>query len=287
MKIQDYDKILGICANHGWEELGGKIGRVYVESFLPRMRVLDPKTEGGIEDAWREIEEASKKSGRTAYNRGLVECIGLSVGFNNQGESDIGVVLGLTDYKHYHSLRVIGPDKRIWVIGTAGITYFRDSSGEINYIFATRDERASNIGGTLETVPSGYMDSELFDGLNIIDDPRLPLERNIKKEFGEEVGLESSKIIGMQNLGLIRIGDFKPGNGEIRRFNDVSATYAVDIGLSSREEVEEGFSRSKQYGEHSKVYVVPESGLAEFLGENSGRLTPRTKAHMIQYLRSR
>lgn len=288
MNVEDKEKIFSICQNHRWEILGDKIKMVYIKSFNPNKFEFESGIEALISEKWENLIDQRKKKGLNLPTNGeIFQCFGYDVDMDNSEQTSVGLHLGITDYMHYIGIRKSG--KRIWSIGTAGITYFRTGSqGERHYVFAIRNKNAANIGGTLENPPAGYLDREVIPKNlenNCGEHTEDIFKKNLKKESKEELGLSKNKIKNISILNLSRIGDYyNPFLNEVQEFNDTTILYSIEADTYA-EEVMRGFKKSKKYGgEHSEHFIIPEHDLVNFISQRKELLTPKTKMSLIYLL---
>lgn len=292
MKI-NLEGIMEICADHNWEFLipnkdSQKISKFYIARFSDEIQKFSAELEKEIEENWEQkIAYAKANALKPPHNGVIGRYYGFEEHVDEEGAVKLGLYIGITDYMHY--LGVKSPNKpRVWSIGTAGILFFRDFNGEPNFCFAIRNKNAAYVGGTLEAPPAGYLDitdSKVFPEdlkKNCNENTDSVFINNLYKEFTEEIGLNSNKIINSQPLGFMRMQHFFPKPGIV---NDTTLTYLIEVS-TSQEEIKEGFLKSIKYGgEHSEHFIVPLKKLYSFLKEHKKDLAPRTKANLIQALK--
>ncbi len=268
MKLDDYTRISELCSDHGCEELTKK-GRVYVASFSPEHRLLSSDLEEAIEKEWEKEIAKDRASGREPLNNKFVRVLS-----HERVNGDIGLNLGLTDWKHYNGAKKINSPELIWGIGTAGFTYFiNQKTGERTYVFATRDTtKVTDIGGKLETPPAGYLDPTMLTNRSLGES--FLFYKDFEREFEEEIGLPKDRIVSSDLINLIRIP----------RTHDYSVDFSLEV-KTTAEELQEGFKKGKKYGgEHSGHFLVPEHELSSFVEKYSQIMPPRTKCDIKNYL---
>ncbi len=154
------------------------------------------------------------------------------------------------------------PTCRVWAVGINAMICLEDDSRY--YIFGERRSTTLGIGGSLETVGSGFV--EPSDTL---------LEAQIK-EIEEEAGIDRRYIkrITPLHVGLIR--EYPEAQ---RRYQDMCFDNLVYVqGITHT-------SISKSSEEHSKIIPIPEKGLLGFIESNFAKFTPRTRFTLGKFLR--
>jgi len=156
------------------------------------------------------------------------------------------------------------PALRVRPVAVSGLLRCADG-----ILFGRRAEATTQDAGMWELAPSGGLDANGLDGQS-----RADLKAQIMAELREEVGLSPEKVFEVMPFCLV----------------EDSESHVIDIGMRleapglAAEAVLSGHRESAS-GEYSKLAVVAQANLAEFLARRSPGIVPVSQAILHEYQR--
>ena len=155
MKQQEYEWMIRELFDARVEDVVRNIGDIKLVRFDKEKMSFPSALETQIATAWENEVQSARSTGRAEpRNNRFVHCKGVQVAYRADIPADLVFNCGETDFMHYSMLTRVEPAKRIWGIGTTGVTYFTNKDGERVYVFATRDHtKVKDVGGKIEAPP--------------------------------------------------------------------------------------------------------------------------------------
>lgn len=267
----DWNIVKELCSDHQYEILSKRDKKIRIHTFSDEL-FFDSKLEKEVSKYWDKIGK-DKRNGDYVVFLGLDDLGGM-----------VNLNLAHSKYANYRFGRE-NTEHSLYGIGAAAISHIIEEDGkkisQPKYIFAEHTNKAmQHVEGGIEIPPGGavYYDlvKKYFSGENKED----PLLGTLKKKFKEEFGLDYDKrCLHCDYLGIVVVKDYKSPNSEIKRFNDVAVNYSIGISIKNEDELKNCIRTAgdKYGGKDSKVDIIPESELPNYLKENRNYLAPRTK----------
>jgi 8-oxo-dGTP pyrophosphatase MutT (NUDIX family) len=247
------DLVQRLADSHPYES----IGDISSVSVIPTARIFSREERAGIRTNWKDF--VRKNPGAFA---------GPIVGYHKDGLKVTGrtlvVPIYLTDFAAYNGLKCTG--NPVWTAGASGIVELHSEKG-VHVPFGYRSPKTINVGGSLETVPQGFMKP---DHLSAED----PFRETILDELEEELGITRDYL---DRMFILHKGQVDSDDKNI--YCNGNVTYVLRVDLTPQE-TRERFD-ALEAREHDRLDIVPKEELPDYVDTHFARLAVRTR-HTLQ-----
>ncbi len=165
------------------------------------------------------------------------------------------------DFKHYRTT-LNSNIAKVWLTGPSGVMK-ADSYGKNWYVFGVRKSVTLRTGGDIETIPGGFLDVEYLSESN-------PFQSALYNELEEETGISRESVTSLIPMRMGTLGIDIRGN---RPAYNVCTDFLMNISLKP-EEIQQSFSSKER--EHTKIEIVPEKDLLNYIDKNKEGMNTRT-----------
>ena len=232
---------------------------------------ISPERKTVIEGRWAEIVSKNPNAFSTEFL-----CLN-GFAFNALTQA---LTLGtyLSNFKEYITTKKdeLGTH-RIWCLGACGLTYIIEN-GERTFIFGERTPKTLDVGGYIESLPGGFVKpaSRLSN----------PVQITLLDELEEETGIPCQHV---QYSSPFSFGMLRTWKGN--QYQDTNVNYTIELQGLDRDQVLGLFQsqNQKKIGqgkllEHTKIDLIRESNLQEFIRSFAKRMGVRTLFTLESYL---
>lgn len=256
------DLISRLRESHKYTSIFSKFGSVVLSKWD---RTFTKEERDYIEAKWLEVTAANP--GR--FTGGKITGVDVSKTFLDSHSLKLAVYP--VEFSNYFTT-INSPDTRVWVLGVSGIVELCE--GDDKYIiFGKRQQRTLNVGGSIESLPGGFVTPNHFASQD-------PTKETLFGELEEEAGIAKKYVVSAVPF---LIGNIRKDPLSGKSFQDVCLIYRVVVGGLSRDGVRQLFETGTR--EHSELYFVPVADLERFISENFDDLGVRTRFCFEYYLK--